>query len=112
MIQGVHAMFYTTDADATRAFIRDKLRLPAHDVGDGGLIFDAPEGEIGCHPSEKPFHGISFYCDDIEATMAELQERGVEFGSPVKDLGWGLVTTFELPGAGNVDLYQPKYEKS
>jgi catechol 2,3-dioxygenase-like lactoylglutathione lyase family enzyme len=105
-------MFYTTDADAARAFIRDKLRLPAHDVGDGWLIFDAPEVEVGCHPSDKTFHGISFYCDDIEATMAELRERGVEFNSSVKDAGYGLVTTFEMPGAGNVELYEPKYEKS
>ncbi|MHC4973734.1 MAG: VOC family protein [Planctomycetota bacterium] len=111
MIQGVHAMFYTTDAEATRAFIRDKLRLPSHDVGDGWLIFDAPEVEVGCHPSEKRFHGVSFYCDDIEATMAELKERGVEFKSPVKDAGYGLVTMFAVPGAGDVELYQPKYKK-
>ena len=42
MIKGVHALFHTTDADAARAFIRDKLRLPYHDAGDGWLIFDAP----------------------------------------------------------------------
>jgi hypothetical protein len=105
-------MFYTTDADASRAFIRDKLRLPAHDVGDGWLIFDAPEVEVGCHPSERVSHGISLYCDDIEATMAELTVRGVEFSSPVKDAGYGLITTFEIPGAGTVELYEPKYKKS
>lgn len=110
MIQGVHAMFYTTDADATRAFIRDKLCLPAHDVGEGWLIFDAPEADIGCHPSDKRFHAISFYCNDIEATIAELRERGVEF-APVEDHGWGLVSTFEMPGAGKVQLYEPKYKK-
>ncbi len=53
MIQGVHAMFYTTDAEATRAFLRDQLRLPAHDVGEGWLIFDVPEADMGCHPAEK-----------------------------------------------------------
>lgn len=111
MIRGVHAMFYTTDAEAARAFLRDKLGFRAHDVGEGWLVFDAPEAEIGCHPSEKRFHGISFYCDDIEGTMAELRERGVEFLSPVKDLGWGRVTTFAIPGGGDVELYQPRYEK-
>jgi catechol 2,3-dioxygenase-like lactoylglutathione lyase family enzyme len=104
-------MFYTTDAEAARAFLRDKLGLPAHDVGDGWLIFDAPEVEIGCHPSEKRFHGISFYCDDIEKTVADLRDRGVTFKAPVKDQGYGLVTTFSIPGGGEVELYQPKYEK-
>ena len=104
-------MFYSTDPVASRAFIRDKLQLPGTDVGDGWLIFDAPEGEIGCHPSEKAFHGISFYCEDIETTMAELGERGVEFLGPVQDCGFGLVTKFEIPGAGEVELYQPKYKK-
>ena len=112
MITGLHAMFFSTDADATRAFLRDKLRRPAHDVGEGWLIFDAPEGEIGCHPSEKPFHGISFFCDDIEATMAELEGRGVEFTSPVQDADWGRVTTFAVPGGRDVELYQPKYNES
>ena len=47
MIKGVHALFHTTDAEAARAFIRDKLRLPYHDAGDGWLIFDVPEADIG-----------------------------------------------------------------
>ena len=112
MIQGVHAMFLTTDAEATRAFLRDKLALPAHDVGDGWLIFDAPEADVGCHPAEKPSHDISFYCVDIERTVVELKDRGVVFVSDtVEDRGWGFETRFEVPGVGPVTLYQPKYEK-
>ena len=30
---------------ALRAFLRDKLGFPAHDLGDGWLIFDLPEAE-------------------------------------------------------------------
>jgi len=112
MIQGVHAMIYATDAAAARAFLRDKLGLKAHDVGEGWLIFDVPEAEVGCHPSEKTFHGISFYCDDIESTVAELSRKGVRFKTPIKDHGWGLATTFAVPGAGDVDLYEPKYTKT
>ena len=111
MIRGVHALFYTTDAEAARAFIRDKLGLPFHDTGDGWLIFDAPEGDIGCHPSDRPYHGISFYCDDLEATVAEMTQRGVEFSAPIREEDWGFVTTFELPGGGPVELYQPTYTK-
>ena len=111
MIKGVHAMFFVPNAEEVRSFVRDKLGLPFSDVGDGWLIFDL-EGEVGCHPSEKSFHGISFYCDDIEGTMADLKQRGVEFTSAVKDEGYGLVTTFRMPGGHDVQLYQPRYTKS
>ena len=42
MIKGVHTMFYSSDPEATRAFLRDKLRFPHTDVGGGWLIFDLP----------------------------------------------------------------------
>jgi len=29
----------------------------------------------------------------------------------VQDQGWGLVSQFKMPGAGNVQLYQPRYAK-
>ena len=116
MIRGMHAMFYSDEADALRAFIRDKLQLPTNDVGGGWLIFDAPEADLGVHPTEggKPASGtadISFYCDDIHATVAELQGRGVEFTGPVEDHGYGLVTHMRVPGAFEVQLYQPRYKK-
>jgi hypothetical protein len=114
MIRGVHTMFYTSDAEGLRAFIRDKLRFPATDVGGGWLIFDLPEADMGCHPSgpepgaEAGTHDISFYCDNIEKTVAELKSRGVEFTSPVMDQGFGLVTHFKMPGDVEVMLYQPR----
>jgi len=113
MIRGLHAMFYTHEAEALRAFLRDKLGFPATDVGDGWLIMDVPEAEMGCHPTEgKPpsgTHDISFYCDDLEKTVTELKGRGVEFTKPVEDAGYGLVTYFRAPGNLEIQLYQPKY---
>ncbi|HQY88146.1 MAG TPA: VOC family protein [Tepidisphaeraceae bacterium] len=117
MIRGVHSMFYTSEPEALRAFIRDKLGFKAHDVGGGWLIFDVPEGDIGCHPSDagsapSGTHAISFYCDDIEKTVIELKSRGVEFTGPIADRGYGFVTHFRVPGGFEIQLYQPKYEKS
>ncbi|HEY2587284.1 MAG TPA: hypothetical protein VGI81_16175 [Tepidisphaeraceae bacterium] len=43
MIRGVHTMFYKSQPEALRAFIRDKLGFLASDVGGGWLIFDLPE---------------------------------------------------------------------
>jgi len=117
MIRGVHTMFYTSEAEELRAFIRDKLGFPWSDVGDGWLIFDLPEADMGCHPADdrdgarSGTHAISFYCDDIEQTVAELSGRGVEFTTPIEDHGFGLVTFFKAPGGLELQLYQPKYCK-
>ena len=119
MIRGVHTMFYSSDADALRAFLRDKLQFPATDVGGGWLIFDMPEADMGVHPTaaDDPHnppagtHNISFYCDDVQATVKELTARGVEFIDAVQDFGYGLVTHFKMPGGVVVQLYQPLYKK-
>jgi predicted enzyme related to lactoylglutathione lyase len=117
MIRGVHTMFYSSEPDAFRSFMRDKLRFPATDVGGGWLIFDLPEADMGCHPANEAegapsgTPAISFYCDDIEATVAELKARGVEFTAPVADHGYGLVTHFRVPGGFDVQLYEPRYTK-
>jgi hypothetical protein len=48
-------------------------------------------------------------CDDIEATMADLRGKGVEFAAEVSDEGWGLVTAIALPGGGKLGLYEPRH---
>ena len=117
MIRGVHTMFYTSKADELRAFLRDKLGFPATDVGGGWLIMKLPEADMGCHPTDHPgsppsgTQAISFYCDDVEKTVAELKAKGVEFVGGIEDHGYGLVTRFKVPGDFTVELYQPKYQK-
>ena len=109
-------MFYSSQAAELRAFLRDKLGFPAIDVGEGWLIFDLPEADMGVHPTEEGgapsgTPDISFYCDDIEATVRELKARGVEFTGEVQDMGYGLVTHFKAPGGFELQLYQPRYSK-
>jgi predicted enzyme related to lactoylglutathione lyase len=111
MITGVHALFYTTDPEGARAFIRDKLRLPHYDAHEGWLLFEAPAADIGCHPTDDVHHAVSFFCDDLQATVKELESRGVTFVQPIEEQDWGFVTAFELPGGGPVQLYQPKYQR-
>jgi catechol 2,3-dioxygenase-like lactoylglutathione lyase family enzyme len=117
MIRGVHTMFYSSEPEALRAFLRDKLGLPYTDVGHGWLIFDLPEADMGCHPVDDPQSPpsgtphISFYCDDVAKTVAELKARGVEFTDAITDAGYGLVTHFKMPGGFAVQLYQPRYTK-
>ncbi len=118
MIRGVHTMFYSSQAEELRAFIRDKLGFSSYtDVGDGWLIFNLPEADMGCHPAEgedapSGTHRISFYCDDIVKTVDELKGRGVEFTDDLFDAGYGLTIHFKMPGDFEAELYQPRYEKN
>src|SRR6186997_1470609 len=117
MIKGVHTMFYSSDAAGLRAFLRDKLGLKATDIGDGWLIFDLPAADMGVHPAGVPGEDtapsgtahLSFYCDDIEKTVAQLKAKDVQFKGGIEDQGWGHVTHFHVPGDFTVMLYQPKY---
>ena len=116
MIRGLHAMFYSSQDNELREFLRDKLGFKGTDVGGGWLIFDAPEADIGVHPTDgkEPPSGtadISFYCDNINETVNDLKSRGVEFTQEVEDHGYGFVTHFKVPGGFKVQLYEPKYTK-
>lgn len=116
MIRGIHGLLYSSDPDGTRAFFRDVLRLPGADIGEGWWIFDFPEGDLGVHPidtGEEPGkHDVSFYCDDIHGTVADLTSRGAVFAHDVQDHGYGLVTHILAPGGVRIQLYEPRYAKS
>ena len=119
MITGVHTMFYSSDATGLRAFLRDKLGLRANDTGEGWLIFDLPEADMGCHPADTSgedgalsgTHDISFYCDNIQETVDDLKSKGVVFKGEIEDHGYGFVTYFKVPGDFYLQLFQPKYKK-
>jgi catechol 2,3-dioxygenase-like lactoylglutathione lyase family enzyme len=110
MITGNHAILYTTDVDATRAFLRDVLGLAWADSGDGWLIFALPPAELAAHPADAPRHELYFLCEDVEATVADLAAKGIET-APITDQGWGLLTSIAIPGAGDMGLYQPRHAR-
>jgi catechol 2,3-dioxygenase-like lactoylglutathione lyase family enzyme len=110
MITGVHAIVYTRDAEADRAFFRDVLGLQSVDAGGGWLIFALPPAELAAHPSDDAgHHELYLMCDDINATVAELEAKGVELARPVSDEGFGLLTALVLPGGGELGLYEPRH---
>ena len=92
MITGAHAIIYSTDAEADRAFLRDVLALTHVDVGHGWLIFGLPPSEVAVHPSDRNnLHELYFMCDDIETFVARMKAHAVDC-APVKNEGWGLLT--------------------
>lgn len=109
-ITGMHALLYTPEAEALRAFFRDVLGWKHVDSGGGWLIFALPASELGVHPSEgSTKHELSLICDDVHSTAEELRAKRVEFrGEPV-EREYGIVTTMVLPGGVEVDLYEPRH---
>ncbi len=112
MIVGAHSIIYAEDAERTRAFFRDVLGYPYVDAHGGWLIFKLPPGELGIHPvdaGESGRHELYLMCDDIEATVKELEAKGVEFTEPITDAGFGRLTRLRVPGGGELGLYQPRH---
>lgn len=111
MINGVHALIYSKDADKDRAFLRDVLGFKSVDAGEGWLIFKLPPAEVGVHPAdasgETPVE-LYLMCDDVEKTIAELRAKGVECSEP-QDQGWGILTSITLPSGGKLGMYQPRH---
>src|SRR5215471_10416985 len=107
MIIGGHIIVYSTDAEADRAFFRDVLGFPSVDAGQGWLIFALPAAEAAFHPSdENDLHELFLVCDDLDAEMKALADKGVHCSEPL-DASWGKITRFRLPGGGEIGLYQP-----
>src|SRR4051794_26843411 len=103
-IIGVHAILLTLDAEADRALLADVLGLESVDAGGGWLIFALPPAELAVHPGLSKGGDAELYlmCDDVEATMQELRDKGVAFDGPVTDQRWGRVTRIVLPSGARV----------
>jgi predicted enzyme related to lactoylglutathione lyase len=112
VITGAHAIVFAEDPEAARAFFAEALSLRAVDAGGGWLIFALPPAELACHPTapdDSGRHELYLMCDDVEATMAELEGKGVEFVAPITDAGFGRMTRMRVPGGGELGLYQPTH---
>ena len=110
MISGVHAIIYTKDPDAVRAFLRDVLEFPSVDAGQGWLIFAVPPAELAAHPTDgADHHELYLMCDDAHTTVEKLKRKGVEFTRPISDEGFGLMTAVKLPDGAELGLYEPRH---
>lgn len=108
MISGVHAVLFSKEPEALRAFFAEVLERPSVDAGEGWLIFALPPAELAIHPGGDERHELYLMCDDIGAAVRALETKGVAV-DPVHDAGWGLVTTLSLPGGHRLGLYEPRH---
>jgi catechol 2,3-dioxygenase-like lactoylglutathione lyase family enzyme len=83
------------DLERARAFYAETLGLEPIEERPGGLRYRCENGEFGLFESAGASPGtftqMGWEVDDIEATVAELRERGVEFEE------------VDLPGLRTVD---------
>lgn len=112
MITGAHTIIYTKDPESLRAWFRDVLEFPFVDVGEGWLIFSLPPAELAVHPTDGAIrHELFLMCDDIEATVRMLEAKGVAT-QPVRDQGWGRLTSIVMPDGGELGLYEPRHQRA
>jgi catechol 2,3-dioxygenase-like lactoylglutathione lyase family enzyme len=85
MLENAHiaARLPAKDLDRARRFYSEKLGLEPVDERPGGLLYRGASGEFAIFLSagESPgtFTQMGWEVDDIEAAVAELRARGVEF---------------------------------
>jgi hypothetical protein len=108
-ITGAHVLLYSAAADDVRIALRDLLGGSEVDAGGGWLIYPLPPAELGVHPGDLPHHELSLMCDDIDATVAELRDRGVKFRGEIDARRFGRSITVALPGDLDVLLYEPTH---
>ncbi|MFK4105031.1 VOC family protein [Streptomyces sp. NPDC019531] len=108
MFSGAHVILYSQDAEADRAFVKDVLGFAHVDAGHGWLIFKLPPAEVAVHPTDgAPKHEFYLMCDDLDAVLTQLAERGAELTGGVTEERWGRLAAVRLPSGGELPLYQP-----
>jgi hypothetical protein len=110
-IIGVHAVLYSPDAEADRAWLTDVLGLESVDAGGGWLIFALPPAELATHPAPSAGGEVELYlmCDDLDTTIEELRAKDVVLDGAVADERWGRVTKIALPSGARLGLYEPRH---
>jgi catechol 2,3-dioxygenase-like lactoylglutathione lyase family enzyme len=106
VIVAAHVILFTRAADETRAFLRDALGFSSVDAGGGWLIFALPPAEVAVHPSDEERHELYLMCDDLEPTMARLEQAGATFDA-VQEERWGRIAVMTMPGGARLPIYQP-----
>ena len=110
-ITGAHMIIGSADPDADRAFFRDVLGFDSVDAGGGWLIFGLPPAEVALHPGKDGAHELYLMCDNLDATLRELGDKGVTVAPEVHDERWGRLGAIVLPGGGRLSIYEPRHPR-
>ena len=109
-ITGAHVLLFSPEAERVREVLRDPIGWDFVEAHPGWLIFALPPAELGVHRSDgETKHELWLICDDLEATVAELRGKGIEFLGEPEEEDFGTWIRLLLPGGVEVPLYEPKH---
>ena len=98
-----------TDMDRAVGFYRDSLGLEVAEREGGWSEVTAGDLSIGLNSGESPAGDggavIAFAVDDIDATTAQLRDRGVTFSGEVSEHPWGKIAPFKDPDGNDLQLF-------
>ncbi len=101
----------STDADRSRAFYVDTLGLrpdPKSDyefwIGDTCFVIWEP-GQMGFEFAPQKNAHPAIHVDDVAATRAELEAKGVEFNGEIFDTGVCHMALFTDPDGNDLMLH-------
>lgn len=81
---GAHSIGYSKKPEADRVFMRDVLKLPYVDSGDGWLIFGLPPSEVAFHSTKNNVEEFYLITDDVEDLIVQMKKHRVKC-SPFRD---------------------------
>jgi len=109
---------FAEDLEATKTFYQKAFGLPVHYEDDASAVFNfgntlinllkTTEGRALIDPAEVADPGagarvqFTLTVDDVDATCAELTERGVELLNGPMDRPWGIRTASFRDPAGHI----------
>ncbi|MFZ1993261.1 MAG: VOC family protein [Solirubrobacteraceae bacterium] len=110
MIEGISAIWLpVSDMRRAVAFYRDSLGLEVLEHDDDWSEVTAGDQRIGLNASESPVGDggavIAFAVDDIEATIQQLKDQGVEFSGELSEHPWGQIAPFKDPDGNDLQVY-------
>ena len=112
MISGAHAIIYSTNPPADRAFLRDVLKFPHVDAGEGWLIFSLPPTELAVHPSgQNDKQELFFICDDIRVFVQEMAQQNINFSNIQNQVGDKLLISPSLEEASLAYINRPMHDR-
>ena len=88
--------------DPDREVLLELPGPPAHDDATAEQVRElVTKGATG--------FSLGLRTDDVRKAYEELKGKGVEFVTSIEDEGWGLISQFKIPGAGEIGLYEPRH---
>jgi predicted enzyme related to lactoylglutathione lyase len=112
MIEGIATVWLpVTDMSRAVSFYRDSLKLDVVEHDGDWTEVTAGDQRIGLNEGESPAGDggavIAFGVADLDATVGELKDAGVEFADNVSEHPWGRIAPFKDPDGNDLQLYAP-----